>query len=192
MRILASILLAISLGAALLAQTPVGAQQPPDIEVMSFKWGVPHTTTFSQNPGYGADASTPKDDRNRKEPITEIERSAEANQYRIDPSKSGSPGGIRQRKVEQTVDRFETYLYVKNSGDKRIKAISWRYIFYTDWKYQKEVKHYTFRGKTDILPGELKTLIKPVVDRASTRYHSVLIDHIEYADGSKWQRTESK
>jgi hypothetical protein len=183
MKLLATILLAFSLVASLLARTPVDRQQPPDVAVLTYDWGVPHSTTFKQNPGYSADSSTPRDDRNRREREPETQTTTLGS--------SRHPGDLpppRQRKVEQTVTRLETYARVKNTGDKRIKSISWRYMFYADQNGRQEVKRYDFRSKADILPGEEKTLVKQVVDRAPTRYQSVVIDKIEYSDGSKWQR----
>jgi hypothetical protein len=168
MRILATIFLTFSLGAALLAQTPVSTQLSPDVDVLSYRWGVPHYITFDQIPD---------------PPILKRKPENEERKYPRPPGK---------RRDKQTVTKFKTYAQVKNTGDKRIKAISWCYIFYADQDYQQEVMRYNFRSKTGILPGEEKDLIKQVVDRAPTDHQRVLIDHIEYSDGSKWQRSGSK
>ena len=56
----------------------------------------------------------------------------------------------------------------------------------------QELKHHSFRNKVDLSPGEQSKLTKQVVDRAPSRYQKVSIDRIEYSDGSKWQRSESK
>lgn len=186
MKLLAAILLGFSVAATLSARAPINRQQPLDVAVLAYDWGVPHKTTFKQNPGYGADSSTPREDRNSKE------RDPQSEGTNVSPT-SRPPGDAnlpptRQRKVEQTVMRLETSARVKNTGQKRIKAISWRYTFYADEKGREEVKHYDFRSKADILPGEEKTLVKQVVDRAPARYQSVLIDKIEYSDGSTWER----
>lgn len=191
MKMVATILLKLSLCACALAQTPFGTQQAPDIKVLNYRWGVVHSTTFKQNPGYGADASTPQDDRNRKEGVSKMEEIAINRQYSPDTPRINSDR-YRQRKVEQRVDRVDSYAYVRNTGDKTIKAVSWRYVFYADSNYEKEVKHFSFRNKTDLTPGGQRNLVKQVVEPAATPYQNVVIDIIEYADGSKWQRSDLK
>ena len=166
-------------------------QQSPELEVLDYKWAVPHSTTFHQNPGFSADASNPREDRNRREPLNDIERTQDQNRKAGDSSITAPPPR-GDRKVEQTVTRLDTYAHIKNTGNKRIKAISWSYVFYADVYYQREVKRHSFRSKVDISPGQESNLIKQVSGPGPTRYQKVLINQIEYSDGSKWQGLESK
>jgi len=191
MKMSRTILLTLSLSFAVLGQTSVSAQEPFDLKVMSYRWGVVSSTTFNQNPGYGADASTPQDDRNRKERVTNIEETNIDRKYSPTQPRTNNDR-YRQQKVEQKVDRLDAYAYVKNTGDKTIKAVSWRYVFYADSKYQKEVKHFSFNNKLDLPPGGQKNLIKQGVDAGPTPFDKVFIDAIEYADRSKWQRSNLK
>jgi hypothetical protein len=152
MKILAAILLTFSLAAPLCAQLPLKTLQSPGIDLTDFIWGVRKRTTYHQAPGYSAETSTPREDRSRKESVSDIERSREG-------GLGGPPGGdsarsrppyVRQKNVEQTVTRLETIARVKNLGNKRIKRISWSYVFFADPNYREEVKRYAFRSKTDI------------------------------------------
>jgi hypothetical protein len=98
----------------------------------------------------------------------------------------------------------KTYVYqvkIMNTGGKTIRALVWDYIFF-DPDTQQEVGHHLYRSEISLQPGKSKKLNglsqspqTSVVDVAKTdkelqRQYSdrVVINRIEYADGSFWQR----
>ncbi len=104
-----------------------------------------------------------------------------------------SPSVVRRRTrgynpdVERIVQR-ETYVLVRNTGAKKIKAVTWDYVFYEDAKHEHELKRFQFRSKETIGPGEMKFLSVNVDEEAPSSYGDVEIAKLEFDDGSVWQR----
>lgn len=99
--------------------------------------------------------------------------------------------------------RVNGYLYqimVRNTGQKKIKAVNWQYIF-TDSLDQTIVTRHKFRSRESVAPGKEVKLTrfsvvaptnvvnaKAVEKNAKESYlEQVLIMRIEYADGSVWE-----
>ena len=90
---------------------------------------------------------------------------------------------------------------VRNSSDKAIKSIDWDYIF-LDRASLSEIGHQQFTSEDKIAPGKAKELTivasKPPTHTISlTALNSnernalserVVLEGIQYADGSSWQR----
>ena len=84
----------------------------------------------------------------------------------------------------------------RNTGQKAIKSVTWKYLFYKDEQMKKLLASYTFHSSKSIEPGAA-VLLKDSVSATSeprhwTNYHAVLIARIRYADGTVWQAGESK
>lgn len=88
------------------------------------------------------------------------------------------------------ITQRETYALVKNSGTRKIKAVTWDYVFYEDAKHEHEIKRFEFRTKETIGPGEMKFLGEYVTVEAPSSYGAVVIDRLEFEDGSSWERAK--
>jgi hypothetical protein len=86
----------------------------------------------------------------------------------------------------------ETYALVRNVGTRTIKFVTWDYVFYADAKHERETQRFQFRSKDTIQPGEMKFLSESVRESAPTVHGDVVIERIEYDDGSSWQRASAK
>ncbi len=86
------------------------------------------------------------------------------------------------------ITQRETYALVKNSGTRKIKVVTWDYVFFEDAKREHEIKRFQFRTKETIAPGEMKFLSEYVSNEAPSSYAEVVIDKLEFEDGSSWQR----
>jgi hypothetical protein len=82
----------------------------------------------------------------------------------------------------------ETYALVRNVGTRTIKFVTWDYVFYSDAKHERETQRYKFRSKETVPPGEMKFRSESVREPAPTSYGAVVIERIEYDDGTSWQR----
>lgn len=95
------------------------------------------------------------------------------------------------------------YLYeakVKNIGARTIRAIVWRYMLF-DPETEAEVGRHTFTGKITIQPGKTANLVarsktpptQTVQAKATSKSEKhterVVIERVEYDDGSFWQRS---
>lgn len=90
---------------------------------------------------------------------------------------------------------------IRNEGSKKIKAISYDFIF-VNTQNDKEWFRYQFRNRRSIGTGETKTLtnettdkrietVRPASVEPATGLNSevrVVINRIEYTDGSIWRR----
>jgi hypothetical protein len=86
----------------------------------------------------------------------------------------------------------ETYALVRNVGKRKIKAVTWDYVFYDDRKREHEVRRFTFRTKETLAPGEMKFLTANVQEGRVAPYDDVVIERIEFDDGSSWDRSGAK
>ena len=82
----------------------------------------------------------------------------------------------------------ETYALVKNVGTKTVKAVTWDYVFYSDANRSHELRRAEFHSKETLAPGEMKFLSQQVRDSAPTPYGAVEIQHVDFADGTSWDR----
>jgi hypothetical protein len=82
----------------------------------------------------------------------------------------------------------ETYALVRNVGTRTIKFVTWDYVFYSNAKHERETQRFTFRSKDTIAPGEMKFLSESVRESAPTTYGDVVIEKIEFDDGTSWNR----
>jgi hypothetical protein len=93
---------------------------------------------------------------------------------------------------------------IRNDGPKAIKAISYDFLFLKP-EDGEELLRYQFHNRVNIGAGESKTLTTAVADRRAEHFrpiggigsevsasgrigYRVVINRIEYADGSIWQR----
>jgi hypothetical protein len=111
---------------------------------------------------------------------------------------------VRVRPIELEASKSSTkYIYevkLKNTGEKRIQGIIWEYVFYEPGT-KRELGRQQFASKTSISPGKTKHLVvrsalPPTVTVSVTEIgrkltdlylEQIIIQSIEYEDGSIWQ-----
>jgi hypothetical protein len=197
MRAVSVLLLLISLAAGASAQTPTPAQDCPCLLVQDYAWGVARRDVSREDPRFKA-SSSDRPINTKDNPINTVGNPVNmvgvpVNTAPVRPA-GGPPGSQvpisrNSEMVEQVEVRRETYMLVKNSGDKIIKTIKWDYVFFSDPAMEREVRRHKFQSKKKIEPGEAKFLSEYVFKRAPSRYQKVFINRIEFKDGSVWERT---
>ena len=161
--------------ASTLPQTPTG------VEVYGFEW---HARFRSD---YSAGSGKKPGDYDQQDPGDPNRR------YRSDPQRLEMSGPSRPMSTTGFVG-YESSLQLKNVGVKTIIAIEWQHVFFIDENKQAVMKRFEFRKKIKIEPGEQKFVAKMVHPRHQSKglppfsKQSVVINSIEYADGSAWQR----
>lgn len=114
--------------------------------------------------------------RTRAAPATRIMRPRAA-------ARARRPGVPRSAMTQR-----ETYALVRNEGTRKVKAVTWDYVFYEDEARERELRRYRFRSKEKIAPGEMKFLTVAVEESAPSAYAEVVVEAVEYEDGSVWRR----
>jgi hypothetical protein len=83
-----------------------------------------------------------------------------------------------------------------NLGQKVIKSVTWKYVFYQDEQHTKALASRKFSSNKTIKPGESARLKESVLamskPRQTTDYQAVLVVRIEYADGTVWSANKIK
>jgi hypothetical protein len=144
-----------------MAATVATPREPRDLVVSSFYWGRVETTDVDMSAPFPKSASEEGRRRNRR--------------------------GFNPDVVHLV--RRETYALVRNAGTHKIKAITWDFVFYEDAKHERELKRFQFRTKETIGPGEMKFLAEQVNEAAPSAYADVVVERLDYDDGTAWQRT---
>lgn len=97
-----------------------------------------------------------------------------------------------------------TYLYevkIMNTGEKKIRALDWEYVFF-DPTSRLDVGRHKYRSEINLMPGKSKNLrgasqrphtsivdvTKTDKELAQQYSERIVINRIEYADGTVWQR----
>jgi hypothetical protein len=192
----AILLVIISLAICVSAQNPPVIQQDcPDVFVQDYRWGVPHRSRSADDPIFKADSSGRRANM-RDDPVNTIGNPVHmmgvpmgTNPVRpqgAPPTRDPGVGEIER--IEITEVRRENYMLVKNVSAKIIKAIDWNYVFFSDVALEHELKRYKYRSKKKIAPGEMKFVSEYVDKRALSEFQAIVINKIEFADGSVWQK----
>ncbi len=192
----AILLVIISLATYVSAQNPSPIQQDcPDIVVQDYRWGVTHRTRATDDPIFKADSSGRRMNT-RDNPINTVGNPVNTMGVPIgtnpvrpqgDPPTHDPAVGEVER-IENLEVRRENYMLVKNVSAKVIKAIDWNYVFFSEAALEHELKRYKYHSKKKLAPGEMKFVSEYVDRRAASEFQTVVINKIEFADGSVWQR----
>lgn len=185
----------VSMAATGLAQNSAQPQNCPDVLVQDFAWGVTQRNVTSEDPRFKAD-STGRPINTTDNPINSVGSPINMSGVAVDAAPvrpQGTPRGFQIPVAENKSDavltietRRETYMLVKNSGNKIIKKIHWDYVFFSDPAMKQEVRRHQFQSKKKIAPGEVKFLSEYVLKRAPSKYQRVFISRVEFGDGSIW------
>ncbi len=196
--LLVVVLLALSVDAA--AQASPGTANEPEAVVVAHKW-----RRVVRNPALDEDPMRANDEQ-RALLNAQIETSRQ-NEIRRRQGQNALPPPrlVQSSRVADSV--YVNYVYeikISNTGLKPIRALVWEYVIF-DPDTQREVGHRKFTSEVGIQPGKSKSLTErdayppsnvvdaPNAGRESPGRYSekVVIHHIEYADGSVWQRTHN-
>ena len=199
MRILTSALLLFVLAGAASAQTSPAPSAPSDITVLQSKWN-----WNTRNPKLDEDPFRANDEYREFERVQK--ESARLNRQAQKETGVHAKYATR-RLVYQDLPRGSliTYTYtakVKNTGMKTVQAVTWTYIFF-DPDTQKEMGRHQHTSKVKIRPGKSEDLVgrssSPPIQIIDARKAAgvlpdkiderVVIQQIEYADGSVWQHS---
>ena len=158
---------------ALSIAAPQAAAQSPALVVSSFYWGSTEKKTYV-HPVLGTMS---------EERWMRIRRDPNARRHpRYREIMSMKPSVLIQR---------ESYALVRNGSEKTVKAVTWDFVFYEDVKRERETRRFQFRTKETLKPGEMKFLTTSVDESAPTSYSAVVIERVEYEDGTTWQRASA-
>ncbi|HUQ30760.1 MAG TPA: hypothetical protein VM095_01515 [Pyrinomonadaceae bacterium] len=192
------LLLVLAGSAAASAQTLPDPSGPSDIAVLKSKWDL-----NVRNPQLDEDPFRANDEQREFE---KVQKEAE----RLNRQGQRQAGVDAKYPVRKRIYRDlpsgpqVTFIYtvkVQNTGSKIVQAIVWTYAF-SDPSTQKEVGRHQHTSKVKIKPGKTEELVgrsaSPPIQIIDARKANgalpdqiderVLIEQIEYTDGSVWQR----
>ena len=180
-------------------QSVLHAPDPSDLAVLEKRW-----YKEVRNPALDEDPFAANDEHR------EFERAQRANAIRnavrIKQGQSPEPTLPRSQAVkrEPAGGPWTRYVYrvkVRNTGAKIISALVWDYFFFTPGTLE-EAGHRSFTQKVKIRPGKDLQMLghstsppvrvidskKPTKESAAQYTEKIVIQRIEYADGSVWTR----
>ncbi len=184
MRPIRVILLACGLSLVCAAQTNSVKLSPPGVNVSGFEWRTLYRTVREAGKRKQGDYAW-------NDPMNPARtRTPDGKSHNPEPLEIEPPPVSTYVKV---FDGYESSVLLQNSGAKTITAVEWEHVFFADKDKQSEVRRFRFRKEEKIEPGEQKF----VAQRLNSNRHSslppqprqgVVIDRIEYSDGTFWQR----
>lgn len=196
MRILSSTILLFSFAVCITAQTPSNKTTPPDLTVLEKKWGID-----VRNPALEKDPVQAMQDRD----LQERQRIA---QQRTDQilSDRGMPAQTSTVPTSRETTRTGiTVLYVyevklRNTGAQGIRKVTWEYVFFEPGT-ETELGRRRFISKVNLSPGgTTNVVVRAAVSPTGTvdarkagkkpkdmYSEQIVIQRIEYADGTSWR-----
>jgi hypothetical protein len=200
MKTVGSLLCAVLLGALIAsAQTPSGISPntPPDIIVLQKNWRLDSRNSLLDEDPFSANAEFNEALRAQRE--NDIR-----NVIRAKGSESREPPPMRRGQIKDAPpEPSATYVYqvkVKNTGTKTIRSVDWVYTF-LDPETQREMGKHRYSSKVRIRPGQNNSLVGRTAspptyivsvknagkDEGKQMSEQVVINRIEYEDGTVWQ-----
>lgn len=179
------------------SQAPDG---PPDLEVGEFSSSKFRTYEPASAYGiygvYGNNNSNKADPRSRdliyRDEIRNRNSIENRSRDMLDLEQS-----VRREAAEKPIDLFRYRVNLKNTGAKIVKTVLWDYqVTYSD--DFADATHRQFRCTAKIKPNESERFdgisamppTRVVTASGETAKQRVVINRIEYADGTSWQRSE--
>ena len=162
MKLAASVIIITALASGVWAQLPASDKDCPEVVTQDFAWGVVRKKVSGEDPKFSANSSgsmvNTKDNpiNTVGNPVNMIGVPINSNPVRPQGPQPPSQVPIPQRtEIVQSIEvRRETYLLVKNSGNKIIKSIKWDYVFFNDADLSQELKRFKFHSKKKISPAK--------------------------------------
>lgn len=191
------LLMCLLAGAASAQEISLTLPEAPDVAVLQKKWRreVRHPA-LDEDP-FRAGREATQVEREKRETIR-------GNVINKQLGRDTVPLPNRQPSIVSSRGPTPKYIYevkILNTGTKTIRALVWEYVFF-DSDTRLDVGRHQYRSEMSLRPGKSKTLdglsqspqtsIVNVAKTGKELQHQyserVLIQRIEYADGSFWQR----
>lgn len=199
MKVLRIATMIVLLAGVALAQQSAPATLPdaPDVTVMKMKWRREVRHPALDADPFLAGRQATQVEQGKKETVR-------ANVINKQLGRDAAPLPNEQPALVSARGPAATYVYeikIMNTGTKTIRTLVWEYVFF-DPDTQQEVGRHLYKSRADLRPGKSKKLdgfsLSPQtrtvdagkMDKKLQHQYSerVVIQHIEYADGSVWQR----
>ncbi len=199
MKALSLLLLLLLTGVCASAQPPATDMDAPDVLIMDKKW-----RSEVRNPALEEDPLRVNEEQREQE--REARQNQADNVARARVGLPPLPPPIPRPKPRPALDQKPTvqYIYqakIKNTGTKAIRRIVWEYVFF-DPATQREVGRRRHESRVTIRPGKTESLqVRSASPPTGTinagqagkkekelYTEKVLIQRIEYDDGSFWSR----
>ena len=192
-------------------QNPTASEQVSSVVVLGFKWSRTHSSVKPPNPA----ATAPATPAREMLPINKnFQRNARANDPRgaRDPNEDTIDG--RSAAIEKIVqesrtpppkdvDNYEYLVKIQNGGKRVVEIVFWEYQF-ADPSNPANVSRRQFLCGVNIKPNKEKELqafslsgpsevisVGSLANASGNVFQEkVLINRVEYADGSTWQRKD--
>jgi hypothetical protein len=196
MRVAAVCLLIASFSAGVEAQD-TGEKPAPGLDVVKLEVSMVRIPDLGESPTPRADPGTlrgqsdvsqPREGGLRTtgdNPATPRTEQVQPGRTRTSDPKAFDPKVMKDRSRY----RFYATLVLTNSGAKAIKSVGWDYVL-TDPEAKQEIGRFGFRTRKKIEPGRTITITQQV--RPSTGDRRVVINRIEYSDGTTWDRSQER
>ncbi|HEY0385352.1 MAG TPA: hypothetical protein VGC64_05045 [Pyrinomonadaceae bacterium] len=202
MRFFALVLFITAAGFVVSAQTPAGElPDAPSVKILKARWSQYYNRFTRNNSGSDDAGAAERRARRRRNPGSMASRpgSMRDDPYgSMDSSVGGDPFLIGPRSQDRARSGYSYEVKIENTGAKEIKAIEWDYVFIEPGT-ERISSHHRFQTAIKIATGKEKKLtglsLTPptMVIRADALdrplIEQVIINRIEYADGTFWQRT---
>lgn len=168
------------------------APAPPGITVSEWKW----STYFGRSNRLSReDSSTITAEDTAAAARRARNRSTDESAGSVIPPSAPDPFVISPKELDGSQSGFMYKVKVENKGEKKIKAISWEYVF-LDPVNQSVISRHKFLSKVGINPGQRKEISALTVKRpmqvvsAETAnlapVERVVIMKVDYSDGTSW------
>jgi hypothetical protein len=186
-------------------QTPVISSEAPPVIVLSFKWYKDRQsieqTSAGSGPAAAMIAQNKNFERNRRANTSPGER--DPNLDTIDGRSAALEKAVQESRTPKPVDGFAYRAKVHNAGTRPIEVIFWEYQFMESVdatpllrrqflcgvaikpEKDKELQAFSLSGPHDVVSVDI--LAKK---SGSPGAEKVVINRVEFADGSIWQRKD--
>lgn len=191
-------------------QTLIISQEKPDLTVLTHKWSKTRrvtgkVTTNEPPPPAPSMATSASRTAQRSDRLNESGGPRDPNPLSIEARSAALEKIVRESRTPppKTLDGFTYLLKLKNDSSKKIEVVFWEYQF-IDAADAANVARRQFLCGLDLKPGKEKELTAfslsgpgKVVSAASLAdkaakppQEKVLINRVEFADGTIWQRKD--
>lgn len=201
MKALNALLLLLLFSAGALSQTVSKSSDAPGVTVVQKKWRAEIRNPALEEDPFRASNERAQEERDQRDNIRENAVRTRLGLPPVPPPNRTPQPETEKRERVSTV--YIVYIYevkVRNDGEKAIRALDWEYVFYEPGTEQ-EVGRRRFVSKLNISPGKAKSLVirsaspptgsinaAKVGKKPRDQYtEQIVINRIEYADGSVWQ-----
>ena len=206
MRTLFALVILAVLAVVFQTQSSAIQSEAPALKVLRFNWREHFPVDRKLQEGQNAALNTQLEQEMRKREATATNSPSQPNSTRTQRDDERLETLKRQQQSQAIRDQpvaatkpYEYKLRVQNTGSQTVAAVRWVYLF-TDSITHKELLRHSFESKVGIRPGKEKELTvytnssPPMLvnakagnaKKARAWDEAVVIESIQYADGTRW------